>query len=157
MRRRLMMAMEKESEEVKPYRLINSVTLEETSRTITIDTDFDGNAFELDDIVVSVVGNCDQESPNYVSVLINDMYFPNAFKVPKKGLDVTNYGGIIYNNGIVIVADYALGQAGAVSAGNESKTYVKNYLTEKVKKVSAYMVVGSHNFEAGTTLRLYGR
>lgn len=142
---------------MKPYRLINSVTLEEKTRTITVDTDSNGNAFELNDIVLSVVGNCDQESDNKARVDINGKMFGNAFHIPKKGTVTTNYGAILYNNGIVIVTDYASGSAGAISSGNTSKTYVKNYLLDKVRKVSVSMVNANHNLEAGTILQLYGR
>ena len=156
-RRRLMMLSGQEEDKVKPYRLINTVILEEASNDITIDTDSDGNAFELDDIIVSVVGTCDQETESQALVVINNMLFPNAFGIAKTGTDTTNYGAILYNNGIVIVSDYAQGSFRAISNGNKSKTYVKDFLTEKVRKVTVKMSSAKYNIEAGTIFTLYGR
>ena len=53
-RRSLMMSMEEE-EMAKEWKLINSITVSEEASSLCIDTDLDGNAFEVDEIAFTMV------------------------------------------------------------------------------------------------------
>ena len=139
------------------YRLINSITLKENQHSITINKDMNGNTFELDDFVIVVVGTCDAGVNQDAAIKINNQTFVNAITIPKTGTDTSNYGGICWNNGMVVSASSAFGLYGSVSDGTRHKDYVKNYLLEKVKSINTAIASASVKFEAGTTVTLYGR
>lgn len=157
-RRRLMSLFKtEEGEEMGAYRLINSVTIDETAKNIAITTDSDGNAFELDDFVLVVVGSCDQSATGAVHVILNGETFANAVLLPKTGTELSNYGSICYNTGMVVSAASALGSAGAVTAGGNDKQYVKKYFIDKLTSVSVETAAAECYIEAGATVTLYGR
>lgn len=139
------------------YRLINSITLEENQHGIAITKDMNGNSFELDDFVVVVVGTCDTNNSMSAKIVINNQTFIDAITIPKTGTNTSNYGGICWNNGMVVSSSSAMGANGAVSESSRNKSYTKTYLLEKVKSISTSIASANVNFEAGTTVTLYGR
>ena len=158
MNRRRMMLQGQEDDGMKEWRLINKVVLDSDSREIVIDTDSDGQPFELSDFVMNVVAMNTGNGNNAAHVWINGHEkSSNAFLVPKMAESIPVFWqALVWNCGAVIMS-----ANGAGAYGSRNNTFVccqPEYLNwEKIQEVKLQMASANVKFCAGATVTLWGR
>lgn len=154
---RRMLIME-DDKEMKEWKLINDITIDEDIRTITIDKDSNNQSFNINDFLVQINGVSDASSNQANSIRINDeLDIPNMTTVYKSNQDISagNSMAIIWNSGCVICGGTANGSFGGKVTGINFST--KTFLFDPVNKIELYIASATYKFKAGTNIKIYGR
>ena len=157
-----------------PWRLIKTVTLEETVKSITVDTDSDGNAFSLSEIYINtnVTNSEDQTVATSFSLKINGKYTHGigttaGMAVPggKTGESGRNWIWLMSLNplralhGIWMATNTASGKTVQCYQANEFSDTNPNphSVGEKITGIEIFGLSSTNYLAAGSEFRIYGR
>ena len=157
-----------------PWRLIKTVTLEETVKSITVDTDNDGNAFSLSEIYINtnVTNSEDQTTATSAYFNINGKdtraigtTSPMSIACGKTGESGRNWIWIISLNpllvlhGTWITTNTASGKTVQCFQTNELTSTLLNphSVGEKITSITIGGASSTSYFSAGSIFRIYGR
>lgn len=157
-----------------PLRLIKTVTLAETVKSITVDTDNDGNAFSLSEIyiITNVTNSEGQTEATSVGLYINGKAFsligttsPMGFVCGKTGESGRNWLWLMSLNplrvlhGEWITSNISSGKTVQCWQTNEFNATNPNPYSvgEKITSIKIYGVASKHYLAAGSQFRIYGR
>ena len=157
-----------------PWRLIKTVTLAETVKSITVDTDNDGNAFSLSEIYINtnVTNSEDQTTATNFSLEINGKY---TYKIGttagmavaggKTGESGRNWIWLMSLNplralhGIWTASNTASGKTVQCYQANEFSDTNPNphSVGEKITGIKIFGLASTNYLAAGSEFRIYGR
>lgn len=157
-----------------PLRLIKTVTLAETVKSITVDTDNDGNAFSLSEIyiITNVTNSEGQTEATSVGLDINGKALslvgttsPMNFVCGKTGESGRNWLWLMSLNplrvlhGTWVAANISSGKTVQCWQTNEFNATNPNPYSvgEKITSIKIYGVISKHYLAAGSQFRIYGR
>ena len=157
-----------------PWRLIKTVTLEETVKSITVDTDSDGNAFSLSEIYINtnVTNSEDQTVATSFSLKINGKNTNSIgttaglyVQCGKTGESGRNWIWLMSLNplralhGIWIVSNTASGKTVQCYQPNEFGDTNPNphSVGEKITGIEIFGLSSTNYLAAGSEFRIYGR
>lgn len=157
-----------------PLRLIKTVTLAETVKSITVDTDDDGNAFSLSEIYImtNATNSEDQTDVTLIGVNINGKSLmgigttaPMSFGGGKTGESGRNWIWLMSLNplrvlhGTWITTNTASGKTVQCWQTNEFNATNPNPYSvgEKITSINIGGVISKSYLAAGSKFRIYGR
>ena len=157
-----------------PLRLIKTITLAETVRSITVDTDDDGNAFSLSEIYImtNATNSEDQTDVTLIGVNINGKSLsgigttsPMSFGGGKTGESGRNWLWLMSLNplrvlhGTWITTNTASGKTVQCYQTNElTSDHINPYsVGEKIISINVGGVTSKSYLAAGSKFRIYGR
>lgn len=157
-----------------PWRLIKTVTLEETVKSITVDTDKDGNAFSLSEIYINtnVTNSEDQTTATNFSINANGKsisyigtYSPMAAPGGKTGESGRNWLWLMSLNplralhGTWLATNTASGKTVQCFQTNEFSATNPNPFSvgEKITSIIIESIGSTAYMSAGSEFRIYGR
>ena len=157
-----------------PLRLIKTVTLAETVKSITVDTDNDGNAFSLSEIYImtNATNSEGQTEATSVGLDINGKAISLVgttsqmnFVCGKTGESGRNWIWLMSLNplrvlhGTWVVANVSSGKTVQCWQTNEFNATNPNPYSvgEKITSINIYGVTSKHYLAAGSQFRIYGR
>lgn len=157
-----------------PWRLIKTVTLEETVKSITVDTDSDGNAFSLSEIYINtnVTNREDQTTATTFSIKANGKSISNIgtnspMVVPcgKTGESGRNWLWLMSLNplralhGTWLATNTASGKTVQCFQANEFNGINPNPFSvgEKITSIIIESIGSTNYLAAGSEFRIYGR
>ncbi len=148
----------KGSGEVKEWRTLRNLTLDDDIRTVTISQDDDGAPFNISDFILQVNGTCDASSDQQASIIAGGVIFPNILLLKKDGTDISsgNWWSEVYNAGRIVIGANASGSYGNIVNGTKQSTKLL-LPTEPLTSITAEMASAIVKFKAGTQFILYGR
>lgn len=157
-----------------PLRLIKTVTLAETVKSITVDTDNDGNAFSLSEIyiITNVTNSEGQTEATSVGLDINGKALSLVgttaqmnFVCGKTGESGRNWIWLMSLNPLRVL--HGTWVASNISSGKTVQCWQTNEFNatnpnpysvgEKITSIKIYGVTSKHYLAAGSQFRIYGR
>ena len=157
-----------------PLRLIKTITLTETVRSITVDTDDDGNAFSLSEIYImtNATNSEDQTDVTLIGVNINGKSLmgigttaPMSFGGGKTGESGRNWLWLMSLNPLRVL--HGTWITSNTASGKTVQCYQTNELTsdhlnpysvgEKIASINIGGVTSKSYLSAGSKFRIYGR
>ena len=157
-----------------PLRLIKTVTLTETVKNITVDTDNDGDAFSLSEIyiITNVTNSADQTDRTLVSISPNGKALATigtlasmSIECGKTGESGRNWIWLISLNPLRVLHGEWI--TSNISSGKNVKCFQANEFSdtspnpysvgEKITSIKIYGVSSKHYLAAGSQFRIYGR
>ena len=157
-----------------PLRLIRTVTLAETVKSITVDTDDDGNAFSLSEIYImtNATNSADQTEATGVGLDINGKNLksigttsPMNFGGGKPGESGRNWLWLMSLNPLRVLHGEWI--TSNISSGKNVKCWQTNEFNatnpnpysvgEKITSIKICGVTSKHYLAAGSKFRIYGR
>ena len=157
-----------------PLRLIKTVTLAETVKSITVDTDDDGNTFSLSEIYImtNATNSEDQTDVTFIGVNINGKSLmgigttsPMSFGGGKPGESGRNWIWLMSLNPLRVL--HGTWVTTNTASGKTVQCYQTNELTsdlinpysvgEKITSINIGGVMSKSYLSAGSKFRIYGR
>ena len=157
-----------------PLRLIKTVTLAETVKSITVDTDDDGSAFSLSEIYImtNATNSEDRTEATSVGLDINGKALSLVgttanmnFVCGKTGESGRNWLWLMSLNPLRVL--HGTWVAGNISSGKTVQCWQTNEFNatnpnpysvgEKITSINIYGVASKHYLAAGSQFRIYGR
>ena len=157
-----------------PLRLIKTVTLAETVKSITVDTDNDGNAFSLSEIYITTnaTNSEDQTERTSVSISTNGKALavigtlaPMSIECGKTGESGRNWIWLISLNPLRVLHGEWI--TSSIASGKNVKCFQANEFNdtnpnpysvgEKITSIEIYGTISKSYLAAGSQFRIYGR
>lgn len=151
--------MEGSDEEVKEWKMLRNLVLDEDTKTVTISQDDSGAPFSVSDFILQINGTCDATSDQYSGVIVNEVKFPNLMTVKKDGTDISseNYWSEVYNVGKIVLGANGAGAYGSVINNGIRQSTRLLLPTGPITSITAKIEAAPYKYKAGTQFILYGR